>query len=44
MCVSKTDFGTGKRVGPYKTWSFAGTPEYMAPEIIMKEGHDRFVQ
>ncbi|XP_034942127.1 cGMP-dependent protein kinase, isozyme 1-like isoform X2 [Chelonus insularis] len=38
-----TDFGTGKRVGPYKTWSFVGTAEYMAPEIILKEGHDRAV-
>ncbi|XP_063983781.1 cGMP-dependent protein kinase, isozyme 1-like [Diachasmimorpha longicaudata] len=38
-----TDFGTSKRIGPYKTWSFVGTPEYMAPEIILEEGHDRAV-
>ncbi|XP_011307396.1 cGMP-dependent protein kinase, isozyme 1 [Fopius arisanus] len=36
-----TDFGTSKRIGPYKTWSFVGTPEYMPPEIILEEGHDR---
>ncbi|KAK0178652.1 hypothetical protein PV327_007525 [Microctonus hyperodae] len=35
------DFGTSKRTGPYKTWSFVGTPEYMAPEIVSKDGHDR---
>ncbi|XP_057321919.1 cGMP-dependent protein kinase, isozyme 1-like isoform X2 [Microplitis mediator] len=38
-----TDFGTSKRIGPYKTWSFVGTSEYMAPELILKEGHDRAV-
>ncbi|XP_043281708.1 cGMP-dependent protein kinase, isozyme 1-like [Venturia canescens] len=39
--VKLTDFGSSKRIGPYKTTSFAGTPEYMAPEIILTENHDR---
>ncbi|KAH0561480.1 cGMP-dependent protein kinase, isozyme 1-like [Cotesia glomerata] len=38
-----SDFGTSKRTGPYKTWSFVGTSEYMAPELILIEGHDRAV-
>lgn len=40
----QVDFGFAKRVGPnHKTWTFAGTPEYVAPEIILNKGHDRSV-
>lgn len=36
------DFGFAKRLSPnYKTNTFAGTPEYVAPEIILDRGHDR---
>lgn len=35
------DFGFAKRLTRnYKTNTFAGTPEYVAPEIILDRGHD----
>ncbi|KAH8405193.1 hypothetical protein KR222_008328 [Zaprionus bogoriensis] len=38
------DFGFAKYVRPHeKTNTFAGTPEYVAPEIILDRGHDRSV-
>ncbi|KAL0281011.1 UNVERIFIED_CONTAM: hypothetical protein PYX00_002140 [Menopon gallinae] len=42
--VKIVDFGFSKRIGfSSKTWTFCGTPEYVAPEIILNKGHDRAV-
>lgn len=42
--VKLTDFGFAKRLGLRgKTFTFAGTPEYVAPEIVLNRGHDRAV-
>lgn len=39
--VAQVDFGFAKEmVRGEKTYSFVGTPEYMAPEIIKNQGHD----
>lgn len=39
--VKIVDFGFAKKIGRNeKTWTFCGTPDYMAPEIVMNHGHD----
>ena len=40
--VKLTDFGLSK-MGTLKTYSFCGTPEYLAPEIILNKGHSKAV-
>jgi serine/threonine protein kinase len=39
-----TDFGFAKKIGHSdKTFTLCGTPVYLAPEIIMGQGHDHGV-
>nr|XP_039252725.1 cGMP-dependent protein kinase 1-like [Styela clava] len=39
--VKVVDFGFAKMIQPgERTWTFCGTPEYVAPEIILNQGHD----
>lgn len=39
-----TDFGFAKKLGRRgRSYTFAGTPEYVAPEIVLNRGHDRSV-
>ncbi|KAJ8920701.1 hypothetical protein NQ315_004840 [Exocentrus adspersus] len=42
--IKLTDFGFAKKISSRgKTFTFAGTPEYVAPEIVLHRGHDRSV-
>lgn len=42
--IKLVDFGFSKYLANgQKTWTFCGTPEYVAPEIILNKGHDRAV-
>jgi len=38
--VKMVDFGFAKKVGNSLTFTLCGTPEYMAPEIILTRGHN----
>jgi CRP-like cAMP-binding protein len=41
--VKVVDFGFAKKMTKDKTYTVCGTPEYLAPEIILSSGHDKGV-
>jgi serum/glucocorticoid-regulated kinase 2 len=42
--IKLTDFGLSKKLAPgQRTMTFVGTPDYMAPEILLNLGHNHMV-
>ncbi|CAG9310851.1 unnamed protein product [Blepharisma stoltei] len=41
--IKLSDFGFAKAISDGKTYTMCGTPEYLAPEIILGKGHGREV-
>lgn len=41
--VKLVDLGLAKHIPVGKTWTICGTPDYIAPEIILHEGHNHAV-
>lgn len=41
--IRLTDFGLSKRnvIGEKDAFSVCGTPEYLAPEVLLKQGHGK---
>jgi serine/threonine protein kinase len=38
--IKLIDFGFSKKIDNTKTWTMCGTPEYIAPEVLLSKGHD----
>eukprot|EP01039_Chlorochromonas_danica_P003323 gene3323-3646_t len=41
--VKLVDFGLAKQLVSDSTWTMCGTPDYLAPEIILSKGHNQAV-
>lgn len=39
--LKMVDFGFAKQVGNAKTYTICGTPDYQAPEVILRKGHGK---
>lgn len=39
--IKLTDFGFAKDITDGRTYTVCGTPEYMAPEVVNKDGHGK---